>query len=353
VANRASGSDAPKERWLKGVLGVGALFWIAIALGLISLAGPLLLWSVSLLLMVMVLALAGREINCHWCGVLIDTSNKFSLSRLQITLWTVMVLSAYVTIATPRILAMVGGTPRLTQQQALDIRFPEELLLAMGISATSFAGATLIKNNKKSKHLDIEAKLTPETAAAHRKTAQQEVDAATKALEQAGQNEDSRNIVLKAAQAQVAMAPTQPNQQALDQAQIQYESAQAEQEQATKILEAKKVALETAEAALTVITEAQGLLHKNADPMEARWIDLFRGEEISNYKLMDMAKVQMLFFTVVVVATYAGAISSMFRDGETLRTAHYLSFPEFSQSLNALLAISHGTYLSVKNVNHN
>jgi hypothetical protein len=35
-----------------------------------------------------------------------------------------------------------------------------------------------------------------------------------------------------------------------------------------------------------------------------------------------------------------------------LLTEHNLSFPDFTPSLNALLGISHGTYLSVKTVDH-
>jgi 5-enolpyruvylshikimate-3-phosphate synthase len=125
-----------------------------------------------------------------------------------------------------------------------------------------------------------------------------------------------------------------------------------DKEKAVKDRDAKKKALQAAEEDLAAITEAQGLLHKNADPSEARWVDLFRGEEIANYKLVDMSKVQMLLFTVAVIAAYAAAISSMLRDVEALRTATSLSFPDFAPSLNALLGISHGTYLSVKTIDH-
>lgn len=145
MANGPSGNETPKRRfyiafWLVEVIFI--LFWAAVAIGIgrfsIRFVGPLALWGIGILTITILLALAGREINGHWCGALIDTRNKFSLSRLQITLWTIMVLSAYLSMAMPRVVAMVGDNATLDQAQALNITFPEQLILAMGISAVSF-----------------------------------------------------------------------------------------------------------------------------------------------------------------------------------------------------------------------
>ncbi|MBI5653819.1 MAG: hypothetical protein HZC40_25720, partial [Chloroflexi bacterium] len=40
----------------------------------------------------------------RWLGILIDSSYRMSLSRLQITLWTVVALSAWLVIVLPRLL---------------------------------------------------------------------------------------------------------------------------------------------------------------------------------------------------------------------------------------------------------
>jgi hypothetical protein len=125
-----------------------------------------------------------------------------------------------------------------------------------------------------------------------------------------------------------------------------------DKETAVRDRDLKRQALQSAEEELTTITEAQGLLHINADPADASWSDLFRGEEISNYKLVDMSKVQMLFFTMVVIVTYVALLSNVLSNVPLLRTSENLSFPAFSDSLNALLGISHGTYLTVKSVDH-
>ena len=158
MANVTSGSQPGRSGvrmalWI--VLAVAAVFWAVIAIGIgqatIDRVGPFVLWGVAIVFMVVLLALAGHEINGQWFGVLIDSRNKVSLSRLQITLWTVLVLSTYLTIALPRVSAMVGDNPTLNVANVLDIRFPEELIVAMGISAVSFAGSSLIQSNKKGK----------------------------------------------------------------------------------------------------------------------------------------------------------------------------------------------------------
>lgn len=101
------------------------------------------------------------------------------------------------------------------------------------------------------------------------------------------------------------------------------------------------------------MTEAEGLLHKNADPSQAQWVDLFRGEEIGNYRLIDMSKVQMFFFTVMIILAYGASVIALLYSGSSvLRNPLGVEYPSFSNSLNALLGFSHGAYLSVKTVDH-
>ncbi|MBI4228752.1 MAG: hypothetical protein HY693_03415 [Deltaproteobacteria bacterium] len=331
------------------------IFWGAMIFSVLSVLSSHIglcgLWALGVLIMVILLFLAGYEINGHWFGVLIDTRNKFSLSRLQITLWTIMVLSAYLTMALPRVIAMTGNEKML--QQALNIKFPEELLLAMGISAVSFAGANLIKSNKKSKQVKIETRNTPDAALQRRDQAKLDFGKAEDNLLLLAAKEINGGQAVDADKAELASAANKEDaQRKLDRTQMLYEAMKTDKCKATKERDAKKKALQSAEEDLTAIKESQGLVHKNAHPSEARWTDLFRGEEIGNYKLVDMSKVQMIFFTVVVIVAYGAAIASMLSNVDMLRTADSLSFPEFSESLNALLGISHGTYLSVKTIDH-
>lgn len=171
-------------------------FWIVIVIGVgrhtLAFVGLVGLWGIGVVIILVLLGLAGREISGQWFGVLIDSRNKVSLSRLQITLWTTMVLSAYLAIAIPRVIAMTGNPPTLNQEEALNIGFPDELLLAMGISATSFAGSSLIKSNKKNKTVQIDLKSTPESAQDKRDEAKREFDKADDALEKMAQIENDR-----------------------------------------------------------------------------------------------------------------------------------------------------------------
>ena len=53
-------------------------------------------WIQILVLMVLFSVIVGRAITGRWRGILIDRRNKMSLSRLQLLVWTLIVLSAIV-----------------------------------------------------------------------------------------------------------------------------------------------------------------------------------------------------------------------------------------------------------------
>ncbi len=80
------------------------------------------------------LALIGLLINGRPIGAFIDSRNRVSLSKLQAGAWTVIVLAAFATAAASN--AVAPGVD-YSQVQALAVTIPGELLLAMGISATS------------------------------------------------------------------------------------------------------------------------------------------------------------------------------------------------------------------------
>jgi hypothetical protein len=338
------------------VAGLAVLFWITMVARVGGLAvergGPATGWAVSIIFTIALLALAGHEVNDRWFGVLIDARNKFSLARLQITMWTVMVMTAYLTIVIPRIQSMAQGT--MAQPDALNIKFPTQLILAMGISAVSFAGASLIKSNKTSKTTTIDLRSSSDAAEIRRNKAKTELDTAEGVLFAAVQTEGTRKDELDKATTDADGAKTDgakaTAEAAMNQAKTMYTSAVLDTKTKAKERDAKKAALEAADQDLVAAKSAEGLLHRNASPSDASWVDLVRGEEIGNYKLVDMSKVQMLFFTVVVIATYAGSIVALLYNG-TL-TSGEISLPPFDETLNALLGISHGTYLSVKAVDH-
>ena len=89
-------------------------------------------WLSTLAMIVLLCGCIGRAIAGRWDGVLIDSRNRISLSRMQMVGWTVVVLTALVTAASSNIAAGSSSA-------ALAIDIPNELLAAMGIAAASLA----------------------------------------------------------------------------------------------------------------------------------------------------------------------------------------------------------------------
>ena len=76
-------------------------------------------------------------------GILINERKLMSLSRFQMALWTLMILSAYFTMAVGRIKA---GVPN-----PLAIEIDPQLWAVLGISTASLIGSPLISSVKKGK----------------------------------------------------------------------------------------------------------------------------------------------------------------------------------------------------------
>jgi hypothetical protein len=398
--NQGEGSNPPPSYlrpalWI--ILVIAAVFWSGILSQLLHISTPVVRWFATMIIMVVILAFAGLEINGRAIGFLIDSRYKISLSRLQITFWTIITLSAYLTIALPRTLpdgldkltpeVTAACTQRVTEAakaadnppsdeaisaeadltcktpDPLNITFPSELIAALGISAASFAGSTLVQNSKKSKQVNVKA-INSEAEGAKKKVDDAQADYNTKkaALDKLAKEADAQQVNVNAAQEAANTASADQKAQAEADlaaakdllASIREDSRKAAEEfvKADSALVDAKQQLEDAQKTLdTKLTESEGLLHKNSDPSQARLSDLFRAEEIgTNYKVIDMSKVQMFFFTVVIIFAYSVALSTLLQNGTALKNPLWVDLPPFSATLNTLLAISHGAYLSVKTV---
>ncbi|HMD88276.1 MAG TPA: hypothetical protein VKF38_03855 [Anaerolineaceae bacterium] len=91
----------------------------------------------------------------------------------------------------------------------------------------------------------------------------------------------------------------------------------------------------------------QGLEVINTRIEDASISDLFRGEETGNCVLLDLGKIQVFFFTVLIVLVYASALGALFQSSSAIH-----SFPALDDSTIALLGISHATYLVNKGIPH-
>ena len=85
-------------------------------------------------------------------------------------------------------------------------------------------------------------------------------------------------------------------------------------------------------------------IHVNPAPDKANFWDIFMGEESSNYKSVDVAKLQMLLFSVITIVSYTVAIIVQVQANQTS------AFPAINAGLVTLMGISHAGYLTHKGI---
>ena len=215
-------------------------------------------WLVAVVILAVFLIGVGHHVTGHWRGLIIDDRHKISLSRMQLALWTILVLSAFANALVwnavqdeciPRQRGTLSIQPSTTPGlwisgspsnqdlcPPLDLAIPNDLLLLMGISAGALIGANVIKTDQQSK----------------------------------------------------------------------------------------------------------GKLHTNDHYSEADWTDILKAEGRDDISELDLGKVQMLLFTVVLFAGYAAVVLMEFA-----RTDHF-EFPALSGAAVGLLGISQIGYLATK-----
>ena len=79
---------------------------------------------------------------------------------------------------------------------------------------------------------------------------------------------------------------------------------------------------------------------------------MFLGEETGNGTQVDIGKVQMFYFTIIVVLAYAMSIGSMFYTVMTTPNAYVEKLPVLADGIIALLGISHASYIAYKAAPH-
>lgn len=114
-------------------------------------------WAVSGVVLVIFAALIGRATGYGLVGVLIDGRGRYSLSRLQLVMWTLLVLSTLLG------LFFSSGYSKAGIDAAF--RIPQNLLVLMGISVGSATVAGAVKNSKDLTGNVQRAGILPPTAA--------------------------------------------------------------------------------------------------------------------------------------------------------------------------------------------
>lgn len=225
-----------------------------------------LAFIMNMVLLAAFATIAGHGTVGFWMGLLIDERNRMSLAWLQMVLWTILILSGFLTAALSNISSGVVNP--------LAIPLPRELWLLLGISTTSLVGSPLILSTKAAAPVGRTAQLEAQTQRTLSGLARQGLDPST--------------------------------------------------------------------------VTAEGKVIAWQWPGDARFADLFQGDEIGNAAHLDLGKVQMFFFTLVLVLAYGVALARMFAGPDSF------AFPTLDEDngMVALLGISHAGYLANKAVPH-
>ncbi len=218
---------------------------------------------VLMLLMILFIVVLGQNISGRPAGILINERKLMSLARFQMVLWTVIILSAYLTAAITRI--KNGGIA-----DALGITLDQSLLGLMGISTVSLVGSPLLQNNKKAENPKPEA--------------------VKKAGEDLKENTDE------------------------------------------------------------IAKNSQGVLYSNAEIKDAALSDMFQGDEVGDTAFVNVAKVQMFFFTVIAALSYGMDLFKWIAAPDFVQNSG--AFPLLSAGLIAILGISHAGFLANKATTH-
>jgi hypothetical protein len=249
-----------------------------------------LLGCMLLLFFVVGLGVTGRPL-----GILIDERKKMSLSRLQLVLWTAIVLAAYSNA--------VGYNVQSGEDfgDAINVAIPEELWVLMGISTTSLVGSPLLRQTK-------------------------------------------------------AQGDKQPDPQQLKKTLTDLNMLTEPMQTLLNSSTNGNPTVEDIVGATDNKVAVVGTIVQNTEVNSAAFSDIFMGEESGNASIVDFGKLQMFFFTIVVVLTYALVLGDAF---EALGASSVPSdnigaagLPLLPEGIVALLGISHAGYLTNKGISH-
>jgi hypothetical protein len=108
------------------------------------------MWALIMLALLLFVLFLGHGVSGRLMGIFIGSRNVMSLSRMQMVLWTVLVLSAYFTMVLHRVRDGVPADP-------LAVGMDWHLWALMGISTASLVASPLLLGSKTQKQPDPKA----------------------------------------------------------------------------------------------------------------------------------------------------------------------------------------------------
>lgn len=99
-----------------------------------------------------------------------------------------------------------------------------------------------------------------------------------------------------------------------------------------------------------IAKNSQGVLYCNDEVKDAQLSDMFQGDEIGDTAFVNVAKVQMFFFTVIAALSYGMDLYKWIAGPDFIQNSG--AFPLLSAGLIAILGISHAGFLANKATTH-
>jgi hypothetical protein len=289
-----------------------------------------LLWVAVMSILFLAFITISKATTQYGRALWVDDRYMMNLARVQVTLWTLLIVSAYLTAAVSNTLIQY---PSENDKQKAREALAKELQVQ---------GDALKYQKDHEKATDIEK------SAAGRRVADsaERVKKAEDTVKNLDAYQPKGSLI-------IAIPPTVwillgisigswlGSPLILNNKKAQ-ESSEADFTKAKEGLKAQGAS----EAKIAQV-ETQGRLLINTAYDQAAFSDLFRGEETGNAATLDVGKVQMFYFTVIVLFVYATGLFKMFNSGLPIH-----EFPDLDSSIVTLLGISNASYLANKAVPH-
>jgi hypothetical protein len=303
-------------------VGVAILVILVVIAGFQQSIKPFSIWIGLLTLFLITSLIVSRAFTRRWLGILIDDRNKYSLSRFQMLLWTMMILSAF--------LAAVLANIQLQLLITINVVDEPPPMVVSERSGTLVGDALL--------HVGI-LQSDPETGILFPSP---DLDVDLSQINLAEPLSDGQIIeVPRRGQTLSTTANSQENDNTGSNSPLSVQIP-------TEVWLLLGISTTSLVAAPLIKDQKSDAIVKNQSASEAKLADLFRGEESGNVNLLDLGKVQLIYVTLIVIGGYAIAVAYVF-----LRTQSFVaSLPALDGGVVAMLGVSHAGYLSNKAVTH-
>jgi hypothetical protein len=283
---------------------------------------PIWIWLGLLGLLAALTAVISHAYTHKWSGILIDDSNHYSLSRLQMLLWTMLILSAFVAAVLANIqLKLMVYVSGVIDPPVIVYTDPGTLV----VDVLYYVG--VVEETDDDGFLSV-------------------ID---------GVDLSQLNLAQPIRDGHVIYVP------GIDESTPTHLIAQNNQRETDNPSTPLSVQIPsevwlllgistTSLVAVPLISGQKGeKVHKRGSIAEARLSDIIVGNEIGMGDKLDLGKVQLLYVTLIVIGVYMVAVANLF-----LNTQFAIaSLPALDGGVIAMLGVSHAGYLTNKAVPHN